>query len=170
MNITPEYIAGFIDGEGYFGLVRKMDSPLIKIKHRDNHYGYYYTPVLKISQVTRNDEVLKAIKNFIGYGNLSVNKISGDRKNPNNNCSNKSSLEFRGMTRVIPIAKKLLPYLIVKERQAKLIIKLEETQVEITNVNRESINKARTDIYKQLKILNQRGLAETKRSEPKGMQ
>ena len=165
MNITPEYIAGFIDGEGYFGLVRKMDSPSLKKKGRENHYGYYYTPVLKIAQVTRNDEVLKFIKEFIGYGNLSRDKQNGDRKDTNNNCSNKSALEFRGMKRVIPIAKKLLPYLIVKKEQAKLIIKLEETNIEITNSNREEINRIRTEIYNQLKILNKRGLAETKRKD-----
>ena len=163
MNITPEYIAGFIDGEGYFGLVRKMDSPRIKTKGKDNHYGYYYTPVLKISQVAKHDFVLKEICNFIGYGIFWKSKKNYWEKRGQFNANPVTSLEFRGMTRVIPIAKKLLPYLIVKKAQAELIIKLEETQVEITNANREAINKVRTDIYNQLKILNQRGLAETKR-------
>lgn len=163
MNITPEYIAGFIDGEGYFGVVRKMDSPLLKKKHSDNHFGYYYTPVLKISQTTKHDYVLKEICNFIGYGIFWQSKKDYWIKSGHLNSNPVTSLEFRGMKRVIPIAKKLLPYLIVKKAQAELIIKLEETQVEINNANREGINKVRTDIYNQLKILNQRGLAETKR-------
>ena len=163
MNITPEYIAGFVDGEGYFGLVRKMDSPSIKRKGRDNHYGYYYTPVLKISQVAKHDEVLQEICNFIGYGIFWRSKKNHWEKHGKFNQNPVVSLEFRGMKRVIPIAKKLFPYLIVKKQQAGLIIKLEETQVEINNANREEINKVRTDIYNQLKILNQRGLAETKR-------
>jgi hypothetical protein len=43
---------------------------------------------------------------------------------------------------------------------AELIIKLEETQIEITENNRDKVNKIRSDIYNQLKILNKRGLAE----------
>lgn len=163
MNITPEYIAGFVDGEGYFGLVKKMDSPSIKRKGKDNHYGYYYTPVLKISQVVKHDLVLKEICKFIGYGIFWNSKKNYWAKSGHLNSNPVTSLEFRGMKRVIPIAKKLLPHLIVKKKQAELIIKLEETQVEITNANREKINKIRTDIYNQLRILNKRGLAETKR-------
>jgi len=158
MNISNEYIAGFVDGEGYFGLVKKIDSPRLKEIGRANHYGYYYTPVLKITQVTQNEIVLKKITDLIGYGNYWRGKNSS-----HTNGRRVTSLEFRGMKRVIPIAKILFPYLIVKQRQAGLIIKLEETQVEITDKNREMINKKREDIYNQLKILNKRGLAETKR-------
>ncbi len=158
MNITPEYIAGFIDGEGYFGLVKKNDSKSLVNKGRGNHYGYYYTPVLKITQVTQNEAVLNKIAEFIGCGIYWRGK-----NNSHSNARRVSSLEFRGMKRVIPIAKILLPYLIVKKKQAELIIRIGETQKEITNENREEINKIRTDIYNQLKILNKRGLAETKR-------
>lgn len=158
MNITPEYIAGFIDGEGYFGLVKKMDSPSLKIRRKANYHGYYYTPVLKISQVTQNELVLSKITEFIGYGiywrGKNTSHVNGRRV---------TSLEFRGMKRVIPIAKLLLPYLIVKRKQAELIISLGETQKEITTENRDAIHDIRTNIYNQLKILNKRGLAETKR-------
>jgi LAGLIDADG endonuclease len=150
MNITTEYIAGFIDGEGYFGLVRKS--------HKDCLEGYYYTPVLKVSQVTDNDEVLNKICDFIGYGNYHKTKNNGKKRGA-------TSLEFRGMTRVIPIAKKLFPHLIVKKKQAELIIQLEKTNVRITNENRFSINEIRENIYNKLKILNKRGLAETKRKD-----
>jgi len=160
--ITPEYIAGFVDGEGYFGVVRKMDPPRIK-KRRPNYNGYYYTPVLKISQVAKHKEVLTEICKFIGYGIFWKSKKKYWEKRGQFNANPVISLEFRGMKRVIPIAKKLLPYLIVKRKQAELIIKLEETQVEITNANRKKVNKVRTKIYNQLKILNQRGLATTKR-------
>jgi hypothetical protein len=158
MNITPEYIAGFVDGEGYFGLVKKTDSKSLIAKGRGNHFGYYYTPVLKITQVTQNEIVLKEIANLIGYGNYWRGKNSS-----HTNGRGVTSLEFRGMKRVIPIAKILLPYLIVKRKQAELIIKLEETQVEITDKNRTLVNSKREDIYNQLKILNKRGLAETNR-------
>jgi hypothetical protein len=149
MKITKEYIAGFVDGEGYFGLIRKSNKDCIN--------GYYYTPVLKISQVTQNSLVLREIEKFIGYGNF----WDGDRTPRNGRRV--TSLEFRGMKRVIPIAKKLLPYLIVKREQAKLLIELESTHIPTTDANRDSIDKARTDIFNKLRILNKRGLAETKR-------
>lgn len=150
MNITKEYIAGFVDGEGYFGLIKKTKPDCLN--------GYYYTPVLKIAQITQNEEVLKQISTFIGYGNYWRSKLK-------NNNRNATSLEFRGMKRVIPIAKQLLPYLIVKKKQAELIIKLEESQKEITNANRTEVDTFRQNIYDQLRVLNKRGLAETKRKD-----
>ena len=155
MTISPEYIAGFIDGEGYFGLVKKARKDCIG--------GYHYTPVLKITQVTKHEKVLQEICNFIGYGIFWKSKKNYWKRVGKVNCSPITSLEFRGMKRVIPIAKQLEPYLIVKKEQARLLMKLEESQIEITNKNREEIDSKRTEIYNQMRILNKRGLAETKR-------
>ena len=153
MKISPQYIAGFIDGEGYFGIVKKNDK----------RFGmdYYYVPVLKISQVTQNREVLDAIKEYLGYG------IFWEGKNTTNaNGRRVSSLEFRGMKRVFPIVKKLYPYLIVKKKQAEIL--LEYSKLPVYTFNRKGepkmveLDKKRTALYERIRACNHRGLAETK--------
>jgi len=150
MKITKQYIAGFVDGEGYFGIVRKT--------HKECTDGFYYTPVLKITQVTKNDEVLKKIKEFIGYGNFSF-----DKRNINPNGADKSNLEIRGMKRVLPVAKILLPELIVKAKQAQLVIDFCELGEADTNLTKKEISQKREKLYRQIKQLNRRGPVETKR-------
>lgn len=148
MKITKQYIAGFVDGEGYFGIVRKT--------HKECIDGFYYTPVLKITQVTKNDEVLKKIKEFIGYGNFSF-----DKRNINPNGADKSNLEIRGITRVLPVAKVLLPELIVKAKQAQTVIDF--CEIDKANLTRQELSDKREKLYHQIKLLNRRGPVETKR-------
>lgn len=143
MNISKQYIAGFIDGEGYLGIIKKS-SKICSI-------GYYYTPCLKISQITRNDNVLKAIKEFIGHGNLEL------RKTMRVNTSDSSSLEFRGMKRVTPIIEKLYPYLIVKKRQSKILMEF----AKLPSGSHNKSDAKRTELYEQIRLLNKKGLAET---------
>lgn len=154
MNINIDYIAGFIDGEGYIGLIKKSSKVCT--------LGYYYTPVLKITQVTQNDFVLKEIKKFMGYGNFSFDKRSVNPKQRNKSC-----LEIRGAKRVIPVIKKLFPHLIVKSKQAKLILDYEKLLKSTNGMNEEhkklrlEVDKKRTELYKKILFLNKRGLAET---------
>jgi len=148
MNISKQYIAGFVDGEGYFGIIKKTSKVCTQ--------GYYYTPVLKIAQVCKNDEVLKAIKEFIGYGNLEF------RKSSKYNVADSSALEFRGMKRVIPIIDKLLPYLIVKKKQAELLKEFSKIKIGRSGYSHDiETDRKRTEIYHKVKFLNKRGLAET---------
>jgi len=147
MNITKQYIAGFIDGEGYMGIIKKSSKACIA--------GYYYTPALKIAQVAKNDEVLRAIQKFIGYGHLEA------RTTKQFNASNSTSLEIRGMKRVIPILEKLYPYLIVKKKQAKTLMDFAKLPSGTYNKS----DKERTKLYEQIRFLNRRGLAETERKD-----
>jgi hypothetical protein len=148
MNISKQYIAGFIDGEGYFGVIKKSSKVCTR--------GYYYVPVLKVAQVCKNDEVLKAIKEFIGYGNIER------RKSFAKNTSDSSCLEFRGMKRVIPIIDKLLPYLIVKKKQAELLKEFAKIKIGKVGYSHDiETDRKRTEIYCKVKLLNKTGLAET---------
>lgn len=144
MNITKQYIAGFVDGEGYMGIVKKTSKFC--------GAGYYYTPVLKIAQISRNDEVLKAIREFIGFGNLETRKFK------DKNSSDATSLEFIGMKRVTPIVEKLYPYLIVKKKQAKILMDF----AKLPRGAKHKSDLQRTRLYEQIKFLNRRGLATTK--------
>jgi len=154
MKLSLQYIAGFIDGEGYLGIVKKTS--------KESTLGYYFTPVLKISQVTRNDEVLKCIKDFLGCGNLTLDKLNALKSG---NGVNKSSLEYRSEKRVTPILKKIYPYLIVKKKQADILLKYAKLAKVRDFKCRMEIDKKRTALYNDIRFLNRRGLAETNRSE-----
>lgn len=150
MNI--HYVAGFVDGEGYLGIIKKSS--------KKTALGYYYVPVIKICQITKKDDVLYQIANLIGTGNY-YKSNPGNRKETNN--YNKATwLEYRGMTRVCPIAKNLVDHLIIKKRQAEILI--EFGNIDTTNIHAERmiVDSKREKLYKEILLLNRRGLAETK--------
>lgn len=64
--ITPEYIVGFIDGEGCFTLhiVKREKSP----------FGFYFTPSFSVSQNTTSRGVLQEILAFFGCGFIRQDK------------------------------------------------------------------------------------------------
>ena len=57
--ITPDYIVGFIDGEGCFTLhiVKRKKSP----------FGFYFTPSFSVSQNTSSVSVLHEIHAFFCF-------------------------------------------------------------------------------------------------------
>ena len=59
-KVTPQYICGFVDGEGCFTLhiVKRAQSP----------FGLYFTPSFSVSQNTRSVHVLEEIQHFFGCG------------------------------------------------------------------------------------------------------
>jgi LAGLIDADG endonuclease len=69
-KLTPEWLIGFIEGDGYLGLERIN-------RKRNNKIDVYYRPVLAISQ--KNPMVLYKIKSFIGCGSVTVK--GKDKKN-----------------------------------------------------------------------------------------
>ncbi len=154
MKLSPQYIAGFIDGEGYLGIIKKTSKV--------STLGYYFTPALKITQVTRNDEVLKNIKEFFGCGNLTLNKRNALKSD---NGVNKTSLEFRSEKRVTPILKIIYPYLVVKKKQAKVLLEYAKLPQVKSFKTRIKIDRKRNVLYEEIRFLNRKGLAETKRSE-----
>ena len=156
--ISLEYIAGFIDGEGYLGIIKKTTNRCSR--------GYYYTPVLKIAQVTKNDLVLREIKELMGYGNLHFKK-----ERAKVNSSKATSLEFRGMDRVFQVIEKIFPYLIVKKKQAEVMFKFQKLNSPVNygsnnagKIKRDEIDEQRELLYREIRFLNTRGLQETKRT------
>lgn len=55
--MTPEYLAGFIDGEGALMISRAIRSPYV-----------FYNARISISQ--KNPKVLKRIQKYLGYGKI----------------------------------------------------------------------------------------------------
>lgn len=145
--ISKEYIAGFIDGEGYIGLLRR--------KRKDLILGYFYKPNVKVTQRTKYNPVLKRLQEqYGGYVTTKAQSIA-----TNQNAIDVWEIANR------PMVKQLLldirDYSIVK----RLIIDLMLEFIELPTKNKpgSEIHDSRKDeIYAELRVLNKRGLAETK--------
>ena len=150
MNITKQYIAGFIDGEGYLGIIRKTNTKCTQ--------GYYYKPVIKIAQTETASEILRLIKDRYG-GN-----ISKTREHKGLNQRGSVMLELTSGVRVKRVLDDIQPSLFVKSRQAEILrkfIKLPRVINSFSKDKKLKIDAIKTDLYRNIMVLNKRGLAET---------
>lgn len=102
MSISPQYIAGFIDGEGYLGL-----------------YAYSvnkssYVSAVKVAQVAVGLPVLQALQSQYG-GHI------GFRKSKKDNHQDSYAWELKSKKGINKLLDDTLPYLIVKREQAVLL-------------------------------------------------
>jgi len=150
--ITKDYIAGFVDGEGYIGLIKKS-SPNSTLGHR-------YKPCVKIAQKESNRNILDILQSIYG------GHISKTRQHGNTNTSVMWEISNR------PAVKKFLEdlkdRLILKDENLRLILKYIELP-QVSNRQDNEYQKFRLDIdskkqiiYERIKTINKRGLAETK--------
>jgi hypothetical protein len=139
MKITDEWLAGFVDGEGWIGLAS----------------GSFGTPKATLTIGNTNLEALEAIQVYTGAGNV---------KPATNGSLDKPMWQWKvGRSADIgAICERLLPHLNVKWRQAELMIRWVET----SDGNRggpgrneriASYAQERIEIYAEFKALNKRG-------------
>ncbi len=69
MNLTPDWVVGFVDGEGCF-FIGIQRNPTVKI-------GFQVIPEFRVVQHKRDLDVLHALKSFYGFGRVCQNH--GDR-------------------------------------------------------------------------------------------
>jgi hypothetical protein len=150
--ITLDYIAGFIDGEGYIGVIKKSS--------KRSTLGHYYKPCVKIAQKESNRAILDILKSLYG------GHISKTRQHDNTNTS--VMWEISNKPLVLKFLNDLNDKLILKNENLKLLLQLFELPT-VTNSMSESNNKIRIDvdnqkqlIYERIREINKRGLAETK--------
>lgn len=145
MEITPQYIAGFMDGEAYFGIIRKTDPrcPL----------GYYYKVCIKIAQTERSSFVLQLLKDRYG-GNISKTRIHKEL-----NQQPSKMIEFSNQIRIKRILDDVQPFLIGKSKKAEILRKCINLPRQ-TPTNRLELNAMRSELYRNIKSMNKRGLAE----------
>ena len=133
------YLAGIIDGEGYVGIIKC--SP--QIKYRETKYRY--KPVLII--VNTNKELIDKLNdNFEGY-------IHQRKRVIKSKVTYDFTFTQKGLWGILP---KIIPYLIVKKEQAKLLIELRKT-FRFTGRNngyKENEINQKEEIYKNCKELN----------------
>lgn len=150
--INIDYIAGFVDGEGYIGLIKNSSKKGI--------LGHYYKPCVKIAQKESNRIILDMLKSQYG------GHISKSRQHDNTNPSVMWEISNRPMVKLF--LKDLKDKLILKKENLELILDFIELPT-VTNSVSDENKKLRIDIdyqkqliYERIKKINKRGLAETK--------
>jgi hypothetical protein len=143
-KISNQYLAGFFDGESYFGIYRIKKN---NKKQWDSKRNILYRAVIEVANT--NKEVIDEIhKIFGGYLKI-VEPINRDRKRTLyvNRCDN-------GI-QVGKIIKKIYPYLIVKRKHADILLKFLKTFNEKTGRELpEKIFNNREVLHKELSLLN----------------
>jgi len=151
MKLSKEYIAGFIDGEAYLGIIRKTSTRCT--------LGYYYKPVIKIAQTEHAGLVLQLIKQKYG-GNISKTRIP-----INANQRPSITLELTSGVRVNKVLEDVKNLLVVKLKQSEILrkfIKLPSmAKGKHSKDERLQIDAIKTKLYKEMLVLNKRGVAET---------
>jgi hypothetical protein len=107
MQVSWEYLAGFVDGEGSIGI------------HKSYHGRKWVclTPCFQVSNTNR--EILEALKEKVGFGTITQDKRTGKNWRPTYNYC------VQGF-KVKLILQQLLPYLQLKKKQAELVIRFIE--------------------------------------------
>jgi hypothetical protein len=131
-KLSAGYVAGFIDGEGCLSV--------FKSKPRPSRSYAEYVAVLVV--VNTNRDVLEAIRDWVGTGTV----YDASRAS----AMHKRTYQYHAKGRqLIPILKRLMPHLVVKRRQARLMLDFFETD------SRDYV--ARDTILARFRELNLRG-------------
>lgn len=139
-KLTASYLAGYIDGEGYLGII-------------PNYKKASYTAKLKIASVDK--EIIDWLKNSYG-GNVWKREFD-------NNCKDAYTWTLEGK-KLLPFLEKVKPYLKLKKIQAELLIKKEKLKKYQVNkgarigvVYPQEIKDRIDYFYKEIRRLNHRG-------------
>lgn len=139
------YTAGFVDGEGYIGMVKRYD--------KTGKEPFYAVPIVKIANT--DYEVLYLLKEEYG-GYIGKERI--DKKAKNSKPSRMWELKNRKLVKIF--LEKIFPYLIIKKERAKIVLSFIEecgTWRQQYGVSEEK----RIEYYWKMRELNRRGLATT---------
>jgi hypothetical protein len=152
--ITYEYLAGLFDGEGTIGLY----------KHKGDYgRGWNFEPMIRISNT--NKEALKRIQEEFG-GYYREKKF----KDMNTNWKTPCEWNFTTkLTSIKPFLESLYPFLIIKKKQAGLMIEFCDIRIPMKRKRTENGKFFATgyqyeytprmdEIYEELKLLNKRGI------------
>jgi hypothetical protein len=138
---TASYLAGYLDGEGYFGIIPRF--------HKSSYAA-------KIKVASTNKETIDWLKNSFGG---SVNK----RTFPNKNNKDAYCWTLEGKN-ILPFLLRIYPYLKIKREQCKLLIDFKKIDYQKYNcgarkgvVFPQEIKDKIYFLYSEIRRLNQRG-------------
>jgi hypothetical protein len=134
--ISKQYLAGFIDGEGYISVVKHKDSRTAR--------GFTLHPIINISGSDK--EVLNQLNNVVNGKIRTKQKQYG--------CKQVYDIQLQDLEGIKALLKSIIPYLLIKSKQATLMKEF----VELRLRNR---NKGYTDreleIAEIFRTINKRG-------------
>lgn len=149
------YLAGLIDGEGSFVILKTETEKIAKFSRSKSprYLGYF-----SIGMVDKSP--LEVIRDVIGKGKVYEERVPNRRSI--------WRIRFGGRITLIPFIKALLPYLIVKKRQAELLLDFCENWVTPGKKEhgfREKVSdeelQRREEAYQKMRKLNAVGAAAT---------
>jgi len=153
--MNTHYIAGLIDGEGWIG-IRKIGSGSDKRRHwaRD----YWYNPSIKVSQSEKGKVLIDLLHEEFG-GFISKRGRAGIT----GNSADAYEWSITGVKRILPILKRLRNKLILKQKQADVVIDFCENKEKRYMPRTSDKEFARREkLYQSIRELNKKGPAETK--------
>jgi hypothetical protein len=141
-NVHPEYVAGFVDGEGYIGITR--------IRRSDFTFGIEYRPVFRISNT--NLKILEMLKEQFG-GSIQCY--------PMNHQKNAKDIYVWTLQHgaVFDFLEIIGPFLIVKRQQFELLNELRTISRRRTGWPRTTatLQHQREQFYYRIRELNRKG-------------
>jgi hypothetical protein len=154
-KLTAAYIAGFVDGEGYIGIIK--DSRRITFRRTDS-----YEAVIKIANT--NKAIIDWFLNSYG-GQVDMRVFEGKSKDA-------YCWKLAG-EKLIPFLDKVSPYLKIKRKQCEIVKALRNTYRPssytyikrvtknggsfVSKTTKDSILKEREELYQKIRELNFRG-------------
>jgi hypothetical protein len=146
-KLTASYIAGYLDGEGYFGITKN------RYNHKRKTKGYFYRAIIKATSI--DPEIINWLQESFG-GWKNKRKFEGNQKDA-------YTWEFCG-TGLIPFIRKIVPYLKIKKEQAQTILKAQKLKEKAENkgarigiIFPDGIKQELDTLYWKIRKLNHRG-------------
>lgn len=142
-ELSDQYIAGFLDGEGYFGIM--------KLSNKNLTLGYYYCPVVKVAQRQRDAHVLDLIcEKYGGY-------VEAPRVHKRPNQSNSVVWVMKYKKHLKSFLENLKDHLIVKRKQTDVLLEFIDKFGHCPQNKTIEYDRERTKLYNRIRKLNHRG-------------
>ena len=156
-NIPIDYWGGLFDGEGSIGIYMRK-----RVNH-GNRCGVEYTPQAGICQSSKGGFLIEKMKDR--WGGF-INTRDHIRENKNDIWKDSVELNLRG-PKCRAFLEEMLPHLILKKRQAELVLEFFNLQGENgQDALYPEVKLRQMAIYNELRLLNYRGKTKPELSDP----
>lgn len=153
-KLTAAYLAGFVDGEGYVGIMKTRNRQMVR--------GYEYRKVLKIASTDKG--IIDWLYQSFG-GSTEKREWSESENNKPAYCW---TLRYKNLE---PFLRKIYPFLKIKKRQVEILLEMFKVKIGDKNIkhvlhsgwnrkySKEALNKFE-EFYLAIRQLNRRGKIE----------
>jgi len=146
-TLNKAYVAGFIDGEAYIGLMKR--------KYKPSPRPFLIKPTVKVAQIEKYRTVLEYLQNYYGGYISKTREHHNSRPSVMWELSNKKDIQ--------KLMEDIKPYVIVKNDLVEIMLEycaLPKQTNNLSEVNNIIYNK-KIELQKSTAQITRRGLAET---------